>query len=43
MTVDHEYLTNKPTFTPKEQYDFMHNKTPNMLSESMISKLIYLH
>lgn len=37
MTADHEYLTNKPTFMPKEQYDFIHNKKPNMLSESKIS------
>ncbi|VVC27713.1 Zinc finger, RING-type,Zinc finger, RING/FYVE/PHD-type,Zinc finger, CCCH-type,Zinc finger [Cinara cedri] len=34
LTVDHEYLTNKPTFMPKEQYDFIHNKKPNMLSEN---------
>lgn len=43
MTADHEYLTNKPAFSPKEQYDFMHNKKPNMLSESMISKHINLY
>lgn len=38
MTVDHEYLTNKPNFMPKEQFDFMRNKKPMMLPESMILK-----
>lgn len=38
LTVDHEYLTSKPTFMPKEQYDFIHNKKPNVLSESKISE-----
>lgn len=42
MTVDHDYFTNKPTFVPKEQYDFMRSKKPIMMSESsMIS--IYLN
>ncbi|XP_050548992.1 roquin-1 [Daktulosphaira vitifoliae] len=32
--VDHEFLTNKPKFLPKEQYDFMCNKKPLMLPET---------
>jgi len=38
MIVDHEYLTNKPNFMPKEQFDFIHNKKPLMLPESMTFK-----
>ncbi|XP_026812653.1 roquin-2 [Rhopalosiphum maidis] len=34
MIVDHEYLTNKPNFMPKEQFDFIHNKKPIMLPEN---------
>ncbi|XP_050424791.1 roquin-1 [Adelges cooleyi] len=32
--VDHELLTNKPKFMPKEQYDFLRNKKPLMLPEN---------
>lgn len=35
MTVDHEYLKTKSKFMPNEQYDFMSNKKPMMLSESI--------
>lgn len=43
LTLDHEYLTNKPTFMPKEQYDFIQNKKPPMmLPESMVLKY-YIH
>lgn len=40
ITVDHEYLTNKPKFMPKEQYDFMRNKKPIMSESSMISNYL---
>lgn len=42
ITVDHEYLTNKPKFMPNEQYDFMRNKNQMMLPESMALKLLKL-
>lgn len=34
MTADHEFLTNKSKFMPKEQFDFMHNKKQIMIPES---------
>jgi len=38
MIVDHDYLTNKPNFMPKEQFDFIHNKKPMILPESKTLK-----
>jgi len=40
MIVDHDYLTNKPNFMPKEQFDFIHNKKPMILPESMTLKYL---
>lgn len=42
MTVDHEYLTNKPKFMQKEQYNLMHSKKPMILPESMTLKLKFI-
>jgi hypothetical protein len=42
ITVDHEYLTNKSKFMPNEQYDFMGNKKPMILSESMALEFLKL-
>lgn len=40
MIVDHDYLTNKSNFMPKEQFDFIHNKKPMVLPESTTFKYL---
>jgi len=38
LAMDHDYLTKKSKFIPKEQYDFLHSKKPIIAQESMTSK-----
>lgn len=43
MPVDHEYLSNKPKFMQKEQYNLMHSKKPMILPESMKYLNLFLY
>jgi len=45
LTIDHEYITNKPKFKfmPKDQYNLMQNKKSTIMPESMISKYLNMY
>lgn len=38
LAIDDDYLTKKHKFLPKEQYEFVQNKKPIIMQESMILK-----